>query len=897
MKESRLEKILEATKSKPFIEKIQKKIPDIVSKILENNENTDLADQGLIFSLKELSNYRRIKKIKEVLNKEYEFLSYIQKNSRILIKQLKLFDRLEDEITLGQMRLFEEKNEHFGNQKNILKSISYFLENNGLMKQDAFFNKVEEYRGIIADFTNFSEKTITNIANIDSVFKGKNKKEKIELIDKYKRNINLFEDIETIKVLDQFLYDFLVKSNSKLDISEERSKFEKISKFFEKNEEIGKQIKNVDRGIKVPFLYSMNYYSKFFQKEKNYYPLDIKSISKAVKKYNYRLININKSAHYAFFMSFLFNMKYRCDLYDIFPKTAEKYRNGSKIKKIKEYKQEKFEINIKKVRHLEDSKREISPEIEKRTENFLNIFIDIIEPFSSFLYKWDFINKDINEIQEKKIIDIYIQNLKNRKIESRKIFDSKIEYKEEEEFKKNFFDIYKKRFINSLIFCYLNVPHQDRYNEFESEKGLEEMISSLDNIKDDLLSCCFLNQTFKYWSLKDDVNKIHLKLKIFNKLLKKEIPDKDRFKICDSLEKTDMEEEFNKNVYYLLEEGIKDSDEIIECASITHPDFRIKRKLGSGTFGNTYLMENLGEGKKLHALKIKREGEFPDTKGIEAKLKHKNIAEMYGILKCKKINKGRSFIRQEFQLNDAKPWSIEEVKAIDMEYVAGDNLKEYLQKNKLEPKKALWFGLEILEGLEYLGYNGIMHRDLKPQNIMIDKNKNLKLIDFGLSRSLDDKEKPKMNRLYSAPEFKTGKEYLNSDIWSFGLILYEMLSGEYFFKTEKKWTTPDEEKDYVSSIERKWLESKEEIDLDYIFRINNKIPRDLGKIIFKCLTVNPFNRYGAIKEVKEDLSKVYRKYEFLEMKKGEELKKKYSDVFKRINSMTEKERKQLKGMI
>jgi len=282
-------------------------------------------------------------------------------------------------------------------------------------------------------------------------------------------------------------------------------------------------------------------------------------------------------------------------------------------------------------------------------------------------------------------------------------------------------------------------------------------------------------------------------------------------------------------------------EEVEELASISYHDFMPLKKISSGRFGTTYLMQNIGAENKLHVFKV-RNPEQEDTISLEAKIHnaigkgHKNLAMMYDVITVKIGDK--------------------EIKAIDMEYIDGKTLEQILkEQGKLDPQTAVDYGLQILNGLAYLHSQGIYHRDLKPANIMITEEGVVKLIDFGLSTSSEIANQPRMNRLYAAPEFRIGEESPNSDLWSFGLILYEMLSGEHLIKPSEKdaYNNLEKFKDYVSEKEKLWAEAQREMDSEYTSIVKESIPKPFQDLVYRCLKVNPKERYQNCNEAYKDL--------------------------------------------
>jgi len=123
-----------------------------------------------------------------------------------------------------------------------------------------------------------------------------------------------------------------------------------------------------------------------------------------------------------------------------------------------------------------------------------------------------------------------------------------------------------------------------------------------------------------------------------------------------------------------------------------------------------------------------------------------------------------------------------------MEYCSKGDLNDYLNMRKMKEKSALHFMYQILQGLQYLHSNNIVHRDIKPQNILIDKNNVCKIADFGFARYKDqDKLLETMcgSPLYMAPEIIKHQHYsMKADIWSVGVVFYQMLTGQQPLKSK-----------------------------------------------------------------------------------------------------------------
>ena len=128
---------------------------------------------------------------------------------------------------------------------------------------------------------------------------------------------------------------------------------------------------------------------------------------------------------------------------------------------------------------------------------------------------------------------------------------------------------------------------------------------------------------------------------------------------------------------------------------------------------------------------------------------------------------------------------------IAMEYIEGKTLKELIDEDKLTIERIKDISIQICEGLDEAHSKGITHRDIKPENILIDESGKVKIVDFGLAKIKNvskeiTKESSTLGTIkYMSPEqIRNQKIDHRSDIWSFGVILYEMITGRYPFKGE-----------------------------------------------------------------------------------------------------------------
>jgi eukaryotic-like serine/threonine-protein kinase len=185
---------------------------------------------------------------------------------------------------------------------------------------------------------------------------------------------------------------------------------------------------------------------------------------------------------------------------------------------------------------------------------------------------------------------------------------------------------------------------------------------------------------------------------------------------------------------------------------------------------------------------------------------------------------------------------------IVMEYINGKTLKELIKfKGKLSFNTTINIALQIAKALECAHKNNIIHRDIKPQNILVTEAGEIKVTDFGIAKSVDSQTIINTTSVigsahYLSPEqAKGGYIDFRSDIYSFGIVLYEMVTGTLPF-----------EGDSPVSVALKHLQEKPKAPKN----INTAIPDSLNKLILKAMEKETINRYQNIKEMIQDLNKI-----------------------------------------
>ncbi len=260
--------------------------------------------------------------------------------------------------------------------------------------------------------------------------------------------------------------------------------------------------------------------------------------------------------------------------------------------------------------------------------------------------------------------------------------------------------------------------------------------------------------------------------------------------------------------------------------------YQVIEELGAGGMGRVYKVQDTKVGERI-ALKLLRPETVGDGRALERfsnelkltrKIRHKTICQVFDLGE----DRGTSFIT--------------------MEYVRGEDLRQLIRKvGRLSPGQAVPIVRQVCAGLEEAHKLGVVHRDLKPQNIMLDEDGNARIMDFGIARSLAGKGITGAGTFvgtpeYTSPEQVEGKDVdERSDIYSLGVILYEMVTGQRPFDGETPLSIAHKHK-YEAPGDPRALAAD--------------VPDGLARVILKCLEKDKGARFASARDLDSALAAV-----------------------------------------
>ena len=264
--------------------------------------------------------------------------------------------------------------------------------------------------------------------------------------------------------------------------------------------------------------------------------------------------------------------------------------------------------------------------------------------------------------------------------------------------------------------------------------------------------------------------------------------------------------------------------------------YKILQKLGEGGMGVVYKAEDIRLNRavalKFLAPQLTTEPEYKERFAREArtasKLDHPNICTIHEI---DEDENHRLFIA--------------------MALCQGRTLKEIIRTGALSPEENLDVGIQVVQGLSRAHAEGIIHRDIKPGNIMATETGDVKILDFGLAKAGGGSDVTRTAGLvgtvaYMSPEqIRSEPLDFRTDIWSLGIVLYEMMTGVHPFQGD----TP--EAVIFSILNRSPLPPSE---------LKSGLPLEFDRVVFKCLRKERSERYASALVVLADLRKLKREW-------------------------------------
>ena len=271
-------------------------------------------------------------------------------------------------------------------------------------------------------------------------------------------------------------------------------------------------------------------------------------------------------------------------------------------------------------------------------------------------------------------------------------------------------------------------------------------------------------------------------------------------------------------------------------------NFRILAELGRGGMGIVYKAIDEQQD-KLVAIKVLPAGFLEDRRKaqyldhefkIALELGHPNIIRFFKLIKFQmpKAKKKRGFLI--------------------MELVDGWNMRRHIKNQDLTMFQAIELLSLVCTGLEYIHHHGIVHGDMKPENILISSEGAVKIADFGLSKANSmfqlSREKLRGTKRYMAPEQLTRKKVdARTDIYSLGVSGYELFTGVSPY-------TGKSAEEIIHEIVNRRVRPRRPTE------VKRGLPRNLDKILMKALQKNPKNRYQSMLEMMLDLKRLARSH-------------------------------------
>lgn len=272
----------------------------------------------------------------------------------------------------------------------------------------------------------------------------------------------------------------------------------------------------------------------------------------------------------------------------------------------------------------------------------------------------------------------------------------------------------------------------------------------------------------------------------------------------------------------------RESQDIDADSKIVLSRYKIEKQLGQGAMGRVFfahdekLRRNIALKQLTPELGTNKQfvSRFMQEARALAKLSHPNIVQIY-----------------DFIEDDNVVW-------IAMEYVNGQELNQLLEENtELGLQEVILLAAQTCDALDHAHSHGVIHRDFKPSNVLVNNNNNIKVMDFGLAKISQSEQLTQVGTVLGSPGYMSPEQAAGNavdertDIYSLGIVLYQMLSGSLPFKGDVK-----------SVIAQHLTRIPESLT-----KLKPEIPRKLNKLVLQMLSKSPDDRPASIKEVRNRL--------------------------------------------
>lgn len=282
----------------------------------------------------------------------------------------------------------------------------------------------------------------------------------------------------------------------------------------------------------------------------------------------------------------------------------------------------------------------------------------------------------------------------------------------------------------------------------------------------------------------------------------------------------------------------------VKIGSLLDTRYRILARIGHGGMAEVYEAQDVIT-KNAIAIKLIKEDvmenpinlrRFHNEASIAACLNHPNIVKVY--------NHGE----------------VDGIPYIANEYIKGQNLKEMLDfRGFISIEEAVTYMIQLASALNYAHRHGIVHRDIKPDNIYLMNDGTIKLGDFGIAQTVEDTISLNKKEIvgsvhYLAPEITEGKPAsIQSDIYAAGVTFFELITGHLPFLKEKAIDIA------IAHVREKFPSPEKYLP---------SCPKEIERIIFKCCKRNPKDRYKTAADLYDDLENIKKNPQLLQEKKG-----------------------------